>query len=85
LILCCPPSAASCPMCAKQGDRALLRYAAEFDNLTDARGPLRVTPEEDGRAWEVISPALRAALITAEGPDFATSHSGNFHPPLGRE
>jgi histidinol dehydrogenase len=50
----------------KQGDRALLRYAAEFDNLTDAAA-LRVTPEEMAAAWEVISPALRAALITAEG------------------
>jgi histidinol dehydrogenase len=50
----------------KQGDRALLRYAAEFDNLTGAAA-FRVTPEEMAAAWEVISPALRAALITAEG------------------
>src|SRR5579863_4221819 len=49
----------------KQGDRALLRYAAEFDRLTDA-AELRVTREEMAAAWEVISPALRASLITAE-------------------
>lgn len=49
-----------------RGDRALLRYATEFDGLTDAAA-LRVTPEEMAVAWDVISPALRATLITAEG------------------
>jgi histidinol dehydrogenase len=50
----------------KQDDRALLRYATEFDGLNDAAA-LRVTPEEMAAAWEVISPELRAALTTAEG------------------
>lgn len=50
----------------KQGDRALLDYATEFDGLNDAAA-LRVTPEEMAAAWEAISPELRAALTTAEG------------------
>ncbi len=49
----------------KQGDRALMRYAAQFDGLTEP-ATLRFTPEEMAAAWEVISPSLRAALITAE-------------------
>jgi len=48
----------------KRGDRALLRYAAEFDGLS---GPdaLRVTPEEMAAAWKALNPALRDALRTA--------------------
>jgi histidinol dehydrogenase len=48
----------------KSGDRALLKYAAQFDGLpgTDA---LRVTPEEMAAAWGALSPALRDALTTA--------------------
>lgn len=48
----------------KHGDRALLRYAAEFDGLS---GPdaVRVTPEEMAAAWTAIDPALREALRTA--------------------
>jgi histidinol dehydrogenase len=48
----------------KQGDRALLRYAAQFDGLQD-RANLRVTPEEMRAAWEAATPALRRALTTA--------------------
>ena len=48
----------------KQGDRALLRYAARFDGLEGARS-LRVTQEEMAAAWEAIDPALREALSTA--------------------
>ena len=48
----------------KQGDRALLRYAARFDGLEDA-GSLRVTEGEMAAAWEAIDPALREALSTA--------------------
>jgi histidinol dehydrogenase len=48
----------------KQGDRALLRYAAEFDGLVDTSN-LRVTTEEMAAAWESISPAMRVALTTA--------------------
>jgi histidinol dehydrogenase len=48
----------------KQGDRALLRYAAKFDGL-DGAAILRITPEEMAAAWEAIDPALREALTTA--------------------
>jgi histidinol dehydrogenase len=48
----------------KRGDRALLRYAAEFDGLASA-DDLRVTQEEMAEAWETISPAMREALSTA--------------------
>jgi histidinol dehydrogenase len=48
----------------KRGDRALLRYAAEFDGLA-GESDLRVTPEEMAAAWEAISPAMQQALTTA--------------------
>ncbi len=48
----------------KQGDRALCRYAAQFDGLRDAE-KLRVTPGEMAAAWDAISPALRDALSAA--------------------
>jgi histidinol dehydrogenase len=48
----------------KRGDRALLRYAAEFDGLSDA-STLRVTREEMAAAWEAADAALRHALTTA--------------------
>jgi histidinol dehydrogenase len=48
----------------RRGDRALLRYAAEFDGLASASS-LRVTTEEMAAAWEAIDPALRDALETA--------------------
>jgi histidinol dehydrogenase len=48
----------------KQGDRALLRYAAKFDGLAGAAS-LRVTPEEMAAAWEAIDPAMLQALTTA--------------------
>jgi histidinol dehydrogenase len=48
----------------KRGDRALLRYAAEFDGLV-GEADLRVTPEEMAAAWESISPAMQEALSTA--------------------
>lgn len=48
------------------GDRALLRYAAQFDGLS---GPdnLRVTPDEMAAAWNSIDAGLRDALTTAAG------------------
>ena len=46
------------------GDRALLRYAAQFDGLGDA-AKLRITPQEMAEAWKAIDPALREALKTA--------------------
>jgi histidinol dehydrogenase len=48
----------------KKGDRALLRYAAQFDGLSGAAA-LCVTPEEMAAAWESIKPAMREALTTA--------------------
>jgi histidinol dehydrogenase len=48
----------------KKGDRALLRYAAQFDGLKDAAS-LRITPDEMAAAWEAVDPALREALSTA--------------------
>ncbi len=48
----------------KRGDRALLRYAAQFDGLA---GPelLRVTGAEMDAAWETLDSALKEALSTA--------------------
>lgn len=48
----------------KQGDRALLRYAAQFDGLP-GRDALRVSREEMAAAWDNINPALRQSLTTA--------------------
>ena len=48
----------------KQSDRALLRYAAQFDGLAGASS-LRVTPDEMAAAWNAITPAMRDALSTA--------------------
>jgi histidinol dehydrogenase len=48
----------------KQGDRVLLRYAAQFDGLTNATS-LRVTPGEMAATWESIAPAMRSALTIA--------------------
>jgi histidinol dehydrogenase len=48
----------------KRGDRALLRYAAEFDGLADPE-LLRVTKAEMDAAWEDLDPTLREALSTA--------------------
>jgi histidinol dehydrogenase len=46
------------------GDRALFRYAAQFDGLADA-AQLRIQPQEMVEAWKAIHPALREALRTA--------------------
>ena len=48
----------------KQGDRALLRYAAQFDGLSGADA-LRVTTEEMAAAWDAIPAAMQQALTTA--------------------
>jgi len=47
-----------------RGDRAVLRYAAKFDGLSNLHG-LRVSPEEMSAAWNDTDPALRDALSTA--------------------
>jgi len=46
------------------GDRALFRYARQFDGLKDAK-TIRISREEMSSAWESIGPALREALSTA--------------------
>jgi histidinol dehydrogenase len=48
----------------KRGDRALLRYAAQFDGLTNPTN-LRITPDEMAAAWGAITPAMREALTIA--------------------
>jgi histidinol dehydrogenase len=48
----------------RKGDRALLRYAAEFDGLADPAN-LRITPDEMAASWEAITPAMREALTIA--------------------
>jgi histidinol dehydrogenase len=48
----------------KQGDRALLRYAAQFDGLSGADA-MRVTAEEMADAWDAIPAAMQHALTTA--------------------
>jgi histidinol dehydrogenase len=50
----------------KRGDRAVLRYAAQFDGLTDAAN-LRITPHEMATAWDAITPAMRETLTIAAG------------------
>src|SRR6185503_13892475 len=46
------------------GDRAMFRYAAELDGLTD-RARFRVTQEEMAEAWAATDAGLRDALTTA--------------------
>lgn len=48
----------------RNGDRALLRYALQFDGLPGA-ATLRVSPAEMAAAWNALDPALRKALSTA--------------------
>ncbi|HEY3705952.1 MAG TPA: histidinol dehydrogenase [Terracidiphilus sp.] len=48
----------------RQGDRALLRYAQQFDSLPTAES-LHITREDMAEAWESTSPALQQALRTA--------------------
>jgi histidinol dehydrogenase len=52
----------------RNGDRALLRFAREFDGFTGpGKGATasRVTQEETAAAWKTADPALRDALATA--------------------
>jgi len=50
----------------KQGDRALLRYAAKFDGLSEPSA-LRISAEEMAEAWEAVGDEMRSALTTAAG------------------
>jgi len=48
----------------KDGDRALLRHAAEFDELAKDQ-PLLVSRDEMKSAWDSTAPALQAAMMVA--------------------
>jgi histidinol dehydrogenase len=50
----------------KSGDRALLKYAAEFDGLVKGQA-LLVPREEMKAAWESTAPELQAAMMVARG------------------
>jgi histidinol dehydrogenase len=50
----------------KNGDRALLKYAAEFDGLTNGQA-LPVSRDEMKAAWEETTPKLQAAMMVARG------------------
>jgi len=50
----------------KSGDRALLKYAAQFDGLTKGLD-LLVSREEMRAAWEATTPKLQAAMMVARG------------------
>jgi histidinol dehydrogenase len=50
----------------KSGDRALLKYAAEFDGLAQGQG-LLVSSEEMRAAWDGTAPELQAAMMVARG------------------
>ena len=47
-----------------RGDRALLRYAAQFDGLAD-QSQLHITPQEMSAAWEATPQTMRDSLSTA--------------------
>src|SRR3982075_1374272 len=50
----------------RNGDRALLKYAAEFDGL-EKRQSLLVSRDEMKAAWEATAPTLQAAMMVARG------------------
>jgi histidinol dehydrogenase len=71
----------------KRGDRALLRYASQFDGLSGPEA-LRVTKEEMAAAWNALDATLQQALTTAAEQirGFAKRQlpsSWNFSPVAG--
>ncbi len=50
----------------KSGDRALRKYATQFDGLAKGQ-PLLVSREEMKAAWEATAPKLQAAMMVARG------------------
>jgi histidinol dehydrogenase len=50
----------------KNGDRALLKYAAEFDDLAKGQA-LLVSRDEMKSAWDSTAPSLQAAMMVARG------------------
>jgi histidinol dehydrogenase len=57
----------------RQGDRALFRYASQFDGLAGPQN-LRITQDEMAAAWEALNPALQKALSTAAHQIRAFAH-----------
>ena len=58
----------------KGGDRAVLKYAAQFDALAKGQA-LLVSREEMRAAWEATSPELQAAMMVARGNILAFAES----------
>jgi histidinol dehydrogenase len=50
----------------RSGDRALLKYATQFDELVK-RQALQVSREEMKAAWDATAPQLQAAMMVARG------------------
>jgi histidinol dehydrogenase len=50
----------------RSGDRALLKYAAQFDELVKGQA-LQVSREEMKAAWDTTTPQLQAAMMIARG------------------
>ena len=50
----------------KGGDRALLKYGAQFDGLVKGQA-LLVSREEMKAAWDATAPELQAAMMVARG------------------
>ena len=49
----------------KKGDRALLRYAAQFDGLQGV-ADLRITPDEMAAAWKSIDSDFYGKTVTGD-------------------
>jgi histidinol dehydrogenase len=50
----------------RSGDRALLKYAAQFDELVKGQA-LQVSRDEMKAAWDTTTPQLQAAMMIARG------------------
>jgi histidinol dehydrogenase len=50
----------------RSGDRALLKYATQFDELVKGQA-LQVSREEMKAAWDATAPQLQAAMMVARG------------------
>jgi histidinol dehydrogenase len=50
----------------RSGDRALLKYAAQFDELVKGQA-LQISREEMKAAWDTTAPQLQAAMMVARG------------------
>src|SRR5260370_16748405 len=68
----------------KNGDRSLLKYAAEFDGLEKGQA-LLVSLDEMKAAWEETAPKFQPAMLVPPGNflAFSSAHSPQQcpHPP----